>query len=202
MKLTTLCLLLLLCLSVGCARTRVYDDHRWECMKIYEGETRQTNELSLVVVRQPLFVVNVRDVRTEEEDTIEVDEIAEEDRMLELIPDEYFITLSYREHNVMNETTRYGAPVTLKFKAKTNNVYRAMLLEEFDKELDEEFEWAPGIQNAVTKEIVSVPVLIKATAKSAAEATRDKLAESGSKIQLQLITNKQGRVEFRPMKKK
>ena len=201
MKLTKLCLLLLFCLSAGCARTRTYDDHRWECMKLYEGETRATNELSLVVVRQPMFVVNIRDVRTEEDDAIEVDEIAEEDRMLELIPDDYLITLSYREHNVMNETRRYGEPITLKFRAKTNNVYRAMLLEEFEKELDEEFEWAPGIQNGATDEIVSVPVLIKATAKSAAEATRDKLAESGSKIQLQLITNKQGRVEFRPKKK-
>jgi len=156
----------------------------------------------MVVVEQPLFVINVRDLQTDEHDAAEVDEIAEKDRMLELLPDEYFITLSYREHNVMNETVRYGEPLTVKFKAKTNHVYRVIVLEEFDKELDEEFEWVAGLQDTVSEEIVSVPVLLKATAKSAAEATQKRLSEMGSSLNLKIITNKQGRVEFRAIPKK
>ena len=198
------CVLILVCVATGCARTVKYDGHRWEAVKQYEGDELPMEELAVVMVRQPLHVVSIRQKDVEEEDAIEIDEIAERDIMLELLPEDYLITVGYREHNVMNETVRKGFGVTLKYEAKVNHIYRAVLLKEvdlelaekFEQELDEEFEWAVGIQDVISEEVVTVPVMLRHKAKSVAQKTQEKLSKTGSRLNLRMVTNKAGRVEF------
>jgi hypothetical protein len=187
-------LLLLLFVSAGCARTRQFDGQRWEVVRLYEGPERPEEALAAVVAGQPLYVIAVGEE--------EVDDIAAVDRMVELLPGDHIIQVGYRTHNAMNETVLAGKSVSLKFKAKTNRFYRVVLLEEIEDELDDEYEWAGGIRDETTMEIVSVPVLQQVDAKSAAEETKRRLEAMKSGLRLEIVTNENGRVEFRVPKRK
>ena len=212
------CLTLLLS---ACGTSQPYDRDDWEPVRLYDGEKKPLEDIAALLVPMPLYISTVAAGTNQ---PWIVDRIADKERAIELLPTNYTVKVHYREHNVNKEATVIGDPQRMSFRAHTGEVYRVVLLRKFERETDRERrkrdkkktkrekerdlmvkmdpaarerQWSAAIRDERTELIVSTPIMPQDSANAAAADALEKIRK---RVNLQIITNKQGRVEFRAVK--